>query len=212
MSMEHSHNKNGLLVLLRHGKSLWNIQRIFTGWIDCDIAPEGIDEAHKAARKLKDYHFTGAYTSVLQRAIKTLDIILKDLNQSSVPVIKNEALNERHYGDLQGRKKDEVKAEVGEEQFNLWRRSYDNAPPNGESLKDTAQRTVPYFQQSILPKLKEGETILVSAHGNSLRSIVMELENIPAKEISNLNIPTGVPYLYEFDGTGKVISKKILTS
>lgn len=202
--------KHGHLVLMRHGKSVWNLERVFTGWIDADIAPEGIEEAHQAAKQLKKYTFNGAYTSVLQRATKTLNIILKDLHQEAIPIIKHKALNERHYGDLQGRKKDDVKAEVGEAQFNLWRRSYEIAPPNGESLEDTAKRTIPYFQKEILPKLKEGQSILVSAHGNSLRSIIMDLENISPQDIPNLNIPTGIPYVYDFDSNGTITGKTIL--
>jgi 2,3-bisphosphoglycerate-dependent phosphoglycerate mutase len=203
-------SNHGTLILIRHGKSEY--KRIFTGWLDADIALEGIEEAHKAATLLKDYTFNEAYTSVLKRAIKTLDIILQDLKQTDIPITKNKALNERHYGDWQGKNKDEVKKEIGEKKFIKARRGFATGPPNGESLKDTAERCVPYFEEQILPKIAKGETIIVSAHGNSLRAIVMKLENLSPKKVVELNIPTGVPYIYTFDSKLNVIKKEILNS
>ncbi|MCX8163682.1 MAG: 2,3-diphosphoglycerate-dependent phosphoglycerate mutase [Candidatus Micrarchaeota archaeon] len=198
-----------LLVLVRHGQSIWNLENKFTGWIDVSLSDYGIEEAHSCAKKLKDFKFDIAYTSVLKRAIDTLEIILKD-NNWSIPVIKDKALNERMYGDLQGKNKDEIKKIYGEKQFLLWRRSYDVAPPGGESLKDTAKRVLPFFKKYILKDLKNNKNVLVVAHGNSLRALVMHLEKLTKEEVINLNIPTGIPYIYEFDQTGKIINKKIL--
>jgi 2,3-bisphosphoglycerate-dependent phosphoglycerate mutase len=195
---------------VRHGASDWNLKNIFTGWIDISLAPQGITEAHAAAQKLKNYHFDVAFTSVLKRATETLDIVLQDLSQTHIPVFKDKALNERHYGDLQGKNKEDIRKEVGDSQLLLWRRSYDVAPPHGESLKDTAARTLPYFKEKILPELKAGKTVLVSAHGNSLRSIVMDLEKLSPDEILHVNIPTGIPWVYEFDGTMNLTKKTIL--
>lgn len=167
-------------------------------------------EAHEAAKKLASYHFDVAFTSVLKRATETLDILLQDLHQKGIPIFKDKALNERHYGDLQGKGKEETKKLFGEQQVLLWRRSYDVAPPNGESLKDTAARTLPYYKEKIMPALKAGKTVLVSAHGNSLRSIVMVLENLSPEEILHVNIPTGIPWVYEFDGKMNIKKKSIL--
>lgn len=200
----------GKLVLVRHGLSEWNLKNIFTGWTDIPLAEKGKLEAHKAAEKLKDFKFDLAFTSVLSRAIDTLDIILHDIGQTDIPITKDQALNERHYGDLQGKNKDQMRKEVGEEQVHIWRRSYDVAPPNGESLKDTCERTIPYFEAKILPEIKAGKNVIVSAHGNSLRSVLMNLEDLAPDEIIKVNIPTGVPYVYEFDEDMKVINKTIL--
>jgi len=154
--------------------------------------------------------FDVAYTSVLIRAIETLTLILSELKQEGIPITKDQALNERHYGDLQGLNKDEMRKKFGAEQVKLWRRSYDVAPPGGEALKDTAERTLPFFESRILPDLKAGKNVLVSAHGNSLRSIVMKLDNLSHSEVVALEIPTGVPIRYEFTPEGKVTSKQIL--
>lgn len=200
----------GKLVFVRHGASEYNLKNIFTGWIDAPISDKGKEEAHKAAIELKEFVFDEAYTSKLSRASDTLKIILEDLGQSDIPLTNNEALNERHYGDLQGHNKDDIRKEFGEEQVHIWRRSFDIAPPGGESLKDTCMRTVPYFEEQILPKVKEGKNIIVAAHGNSLRSILMDLDKLSPEEILKTNIATGVPYVYTFDDDMKVIDKKIL--
>jgi 2,3-bisphosphoglycerate-dependent phosphoglycerate mutase len=202
----------GTLVLVRHGQSQWNAENKFTGWVDVDLAPLGIEEAHQAAQKIKKLglKYDQAHTSRLKRAQKTLDIILKDIDQSP-PIWIDSALNERHYGDLQGLNKDELRKKFGEEQVHIWRRSFDVPPPNGECLADTAKRTLPYFKEYILQDLKAGKNILVSAHGNSLRSIVMDLEHLSPEQILQLNIDTGVPYIYEIDSSGEIKSKKILT-
>src|SRR3989338_6378164 len=165
-----------ILVLVRHGESQWNLENRFTGWVDVPLSEKGVQEAKLAGDRLKkeNIHFDKAYTSSLKRAQKTLDFILAALGQR-IPVEKDPALNERHYGDLQGLNKAETAKKFGDEQVKIWRRSYDIAPPNGESLKDTAARTLPYFKSKILPDLKAGKNILIAAHGNSLRSIVMHL-------------------------------------
>jgi 2,3-bisphosphoglycerate-dependent phosphoglycerate mutase len=206
---EKSH-QNGTLILIRHGKSEYNIKKRFTGWLDTKISPEGIEEAHKAAKLLKDFTFQEAYTSNLQRAQKTLQIILKDLNQNTIPTTTTEALNERHYGDWQGKNKDQVQEEIGEEEFKKARRGYETGPPNGESLKDTAERCVPYVEKEILPKLKKGKTIIIAAHGNSLRAIIMKLENLSPNEVVELNVPTGTPYVYSFNKELQITNKQIL--
>jgi len=200
----------GKLVLVRHGASVWNLDNIFTGWTDVALAEQGVDEAHQAGRKLVDFKFDLAFTSVLKRAIDTLTIILEEIEQINIPITKDEALNERNYGDLQGHNKDEMKKKVGADQVHLWRRSYDIAPPNGESLKDTCDRTIPYLQEKIVPEIQQGKNVIVSAHGNSLRSILMYLEDLKPDEIIHVNIPTGVPYVYEFDENMKVTQKSIL--
>jgi 2,3-bisphosphoglycerate-dependent phosphoglycerate mutase len=198
------------LVIVRHGQSQWNKENRFTGWVDVDLAEKGIEEAERAGELLKGYQFDEAFTSVLMRATKTLDIILEKIGQTDIPVTKDQALNERMYGDLQGKNKDEMRAEFGEEQVHIWRRSYDVAPPNGESLKDTAERVLPYFEKEIVPKIKAGETILISAHGNSLRALIMELEKLSPEEILQVEIPTGVPKVYELDEELNVKSAEFL--
>lgn len=202
----------GMLVLVRHGQSQWNAENKFTGWVDVDLAAKGIEEAHSAAQKIKSLglKFDQVHTSRLKRAQKTLDIILKEVSQNP-PRWIDSALNERHYGDLQGLNKDELRKKYGDEQVHIWRRSFDVPPPNGECLADTAKRTLPYFKEYILPDLKAGKNILVSAHGNSLRSIVMFLEKLSNEEILQLNIDTGVPYVYEIDAAGAIRSKRILS-
>ncbi len=191
------------LVLVRHGQSQWNLENRFTGWVDVELTPQGEQEAAKAGQKLKGITFQKAYTSDLKRAQKTLAIILKESNQSGIPIIMDKALNERHYGDLQGLDKAETAKKFGDAQVHIWRRSYDIAPPNGESLKDTAARTLPYFNATIVPEVKAGKNIIIAAHGNSLRSIVMELDNLTKEQVLELNIGTGEPIVYECDATGK---------
>ncbi len=199
-----------ILVLVRHGESQWNLENRFTGWIDVPLTDKGREEARKAGEKLKGIKFDKAYTSVLIRAKETLDIILKEIGQEKLPIEKDQALNERHYGDLQGLNKAETAKKFGDAQVHIWRRSYDIAPPNGESLKDTAARTLPYFEKKIIPDLKAGKNILIAAHGNSLRSIVMELDKLTKEQVLELNLGTGVPIVYELDSNLKIKSKKEL--
>lgn len=198
------------LIIVRHGQSQWNLENRFTGWIDIDLSPKGVEEARSAGEKLKGYTFDKAYTSALIRAQRTLDIILDIINQRDIPVEKDKALNERMYGDLQGLNKDETREKFGHEQVHIWRRSYDIAPPNGESLKDTAARVMPYYEEKIIPDLLSGKNILISAHGNSLRALVKSLENLSDEEIVKTEIPTGVPKVYELDNKLKVIEFKYL--
>lgn len=194
------------LVLLRHGQSQWNLENRFTGWIDVPLTPAGEEEARRGAEELRaaGIRFDIAFTSVLQRAEKTLEIVLDVLGQRDIPVERSAALNERHYGDLQGLNKAETAQKFGDEQVHIWRRSYDVPPPNGESLKDTAARTLPYWRERILPELKAGKNVIVAAHGNSLRSIVMEIEELTPEEILQVNIDTGVPFVYDVDPDGTV--------
>jgi 2,3-bisphosphoglycerate-dependent phosphoglycerate mutase len=195
------------LILLRHGQSTWNLENRFTGWIDVPLSELGEAEARRAGEHLRDVKIDVAFTSVLLRAIETLRIALEAAGQPNVPTYKDQAINERMYGDLQGLDKAETAKQYGDEQVKLWRRSYDIAPPNGESLKDTAARALPYFREKILPEVKAGKNVLVSAHGNSLRAIVMELDNLTREQVLELNIPNGIPIVYEIDAEGKVISK-----
>lgn len=188
-----------ILVLVRHGQSAWNLENRFTGWVDVPLSENGIKEAEKAAEKLAAYKFDVAFTSALQRAQKTLDIILEKTQQTGVPIIANQALNERMYGDLQGMNKDEARKQFGEEQVKLWRRSYDIAPPNGESLKDTAARVIPFFEQQILPHIRQNKNIIIVAHGNSLRSLVMYLEKMTPEQILEFELATAVPRVYHLD-------------
>jgi 2,3-bisphosphoglycerate-dependent phosphoglycerate mutase len=202
----------GTLALLRHGESQWNLENRFTGWVDVPLSPKGEEEARQAGEKLKaaDIRFDLAFTSVLQRAIRTMEIALEILGQNNIPVEKDQALNERHYGDLQGLNKAETAQKFGDEQVHIWRRSYDIAPPGGESLKDTAARTLPYYEAKIFPLIKAGKTVLVAAHGNSLRSLVMHLDHLTREQVLELNLGTGVPIVYELDADGKVQGKRIL--
>lgn len=199
-----------LLILLRHGESEWNLQNRFTGWIDIDLSEKGKKEAQEAGGKLKDIPIHKAYTSVLKRAIYTLDIAMKAARKNTVPTVRDQALNERHYGELQGLNKAETAKKFGDKQVHIWRRSYDVAPPGGESLKDTAARTLPYFKKHVLADLKEGKNVIIAAHGNSLRSIVMDLDKLTREQVLELNIPTGIPIVYEFDKNLNLLSKKIL--
>jgi 2,3-bisphosphoglycerate-dependent phosphoglycerate mutase len=198
------------LVLIRHGQSQWNLENRFTGWIDIALSPKGEEEAKKAGEKLKGYKFDKVYTSVLQRAIKTYEIAKETAGFGNLPLEQDKALNERMYGDLQGLNKDECRKKFGDEQVHIWRRSYDICPPNGESLKDTAARVLPYYHEKIEPDLKAGKNILVVAHGNSLRALIMSIENISEKDILKLEIPTGAPIVYELDEDLKIVSKKEL--
>lgn len=198
------------LVLLRHGESQWNLENRFTGWVDVPLSPKGIEEAKQAGEKLRGFTFDRAFTSVLSRANETLRIVLETIGQTQIPIEKDKALNERMYGDLQGLNKAETAKKYGEAQVKIWRRSYDVKPPGGESLKDTAERALPYYEKMIKPYLLQGQTIIVAAHGNSLRALVMELDRLSKEEVLELNIPTGVPLLYEFDHNGTVLSHRYL--
>ena len=202
-----------LLVLVRHGQSEWNEQNLFTGWRDPDLTAQGIDEAKAAGKALQQQGlvFDLAFTSDLQRAQKTLALLLAEQGQSDLPTTQNKALNERDYGDLAGLNKDDAREKWGDEQVHIWRRSYDTPPPGGESLKDTGARVLPYYDSDILPLIKAGKNILIAAHGNSLRSLVMRLEGLSSAEILDVNIDTGVPYIYQMDADGSVQDKTILS-
>ncbi len=200
----------GNIVLLRHGESQWNLENRFTGWVDIPLTGKGREEARHAGELLKDISFEHGFTSVLSRAIETIEIAVRAAGQPHIPIVKNIALNERNYGDLQGLNKEETAKKFGAEQVHLWRRSYDVRPPGGESLEDTAHRTLPYFTSNILPLAIAGKNTLVCAHGNSLRSIVMALEKLSSKEIVELYLDTGVPIVYTIDENGEVTNKVIL--
>ena len=209
----------GTLVLIRHGQSQWNLENRFTGWIDVPLTDAGREEARRGAARITTLRFDRAFTSALQRAQETLRIVLQAIGQPDVPVEADRALNERHYGALQGLDKAETVKQYGDAQVHLWRRSYDIAPPAektawnpdgiSESLKDTAARTLPYFDAKILPLVTAGRTILVVAHGNSLRAIVMELDHLTKDQVLNLNLATGTPIAYELDAQGRVIKKTV---
>jgi len=203
-----------ILVLVRHGQSEWNLKNLFTGWRDVDLTEVGIKEARAAGKKLKaqGLHFDIGFTSALIRAQRSLDLVLEEMGQSSIPVIKNQALNERDYGDLSGLNKDDARAKWGEEQVHIWRRSYDIAPPGGESLKDTAARVLPYYIQDILPRVLGGKNVLVSAHGNSLRALVMVLEKLTPDQIIKREIGTGVPLVYRLNADSTVAEKQDLAA
>ena len=223
------------LVLVRHGQSQWNLENRFTGWVDVPLSKKGIEEAISAGRKLKDYVFDTMYVSHMLRAFQTLHYIIIESSSKKTPIIKHYdkriskwelnyrgdprreipvyqsvELAERYYGDLQGLNKQKTREKYGDKQVKLWRRSFDINPPNGESLKGTSERTIPYYKKYILKDLKEGKDVLVSAHGNSLRSIVMYVENVSKEEIPNLEIPTGVPIVYTFDKKMILLDKKLL--
>lgn len=193
------------LILVRHGQSQWNLENRFTGWKNPDLTEKGIEEAHKAGQSLKDEDINIAFTSALKRAQHTLDIILKETGKTDIPVTQNQALNERDYGDLSGLNKKELAEKVGAEQVHIWRRSYDVAPPNGESLKDTKERVLPYFEKHIVPELKQGNNVIIAAHGNSLRALVMELEQLSPEEILKREIATGDPIIYELNDAMEVV-------
>jgi|TARA_B100001094_G_scaffold46963_1_gene42178 2,3-bisphosphoglycerate-dependent phosphoglycerate mutase len=188
-----------ILVLIRHGQSLWNAENRFTGWTDIDLSKKGENEAKAAGEKLENVSFDVVHTSALMRAQRTAEIIIKHNKKSQdIPTYKDERLNERHYGSLQGLNKTETAEKYGAEQVHIWRRSFDISPPDGESLKMTAERTLPYFKDDVLKHLNEGKNVLISAHGNSLRSIVMHIEDISKEDIVKLEIQTGVPRTYEY--------------
>lgn len=201
----------GKLVLVRHGQSQWNLENRFTGWVDVDITEKGAEEARRAGRELRGIKFDLAFTSDLKRAQQTLKIILEEVGQSGLPTEKDQALNERHYGDLQGLNKAETAKKYGDAQVHIWRRSFDVNPPNGESLKDTAARTLPYFEKKILPQAAAGKNVLVAAHGNSLRAIVMGLEKLTPEQILKVEIGTCVPLIYDIGSKGEVVRKTVLT-
>jgi 2,3-bisphosphoglycerate-dependent phosphoglycerate mutase len=202
-----------LLVLVRHGESEWNRKNLFTGWKDVDLTEGGVAEARAAGRKLKaqGLRFDVAFTSALIRADRSLDLMLEELGQSDIPVLRDQALNERDYGDLSGLNKDDARARWGAEQVHIWRRSYDVAPPGGESLKDTAARVLPYYIQEILPRVLRGERVLISAHGNSLRALVMVLDRLSPSEIVKRELGTGVPMIYRLNVDSTVAEKTDLT-
>lgn len=203
-----------ILVLVRHGQSEWNLLNLFTGWKDPDLTAQGVKEATAAGTRLKalGYKYDIAYTSVLTRAQHTLNLILGEIGQSGLKTIKDQALNERDYGELTGLNKDDARKKWGEEQVHIWRRSFDVPPPGGESLKNTAERTLPYFNAEILPRVLKGENVLVAAHGNSLRSIIMDLEKLTGDEIVARELNTGEPIVYELNEDGSIKSKKVLSA
>lgn len=197
-----------LLVLVRHGQSDWNLKNLFTGWKDPDLTEQGVEEARAAGRKLKDMKldFDIAFTSDLSRAQRTLRLILEELGHEDLETIRNQALNERDYGDITGMNKDEARRKFGEEQVHIWRRSFDVPPPGGESLKMTAERVLPYYHSEILPQVLAGKRVIVAAHGNSLRALVMELEGLTPDEILQRELATGAPIVYRLTDEGTVAS------
>jgi 2,3-bisphosphoglycerate-dependent phosphoglycerate mutase len=197
-----------LLVLVRHGQSEWNLKNLFTGWRDVDLTDAGVAEARAAGRKLKAQGlvFDVAYTSALKRASRTLDLILEEMGQT-IPIVRDQALNERDYGDLVGLNKDDARKKWGEEQVHIWRRSYDVPPPGGESLKDTVARALPYYVQEIQPRVLRGERTLISAHGNSLRALIMVLERLTPEQILKRELGTGVPVIYRLNADSTVASQ-----
>ncbi|CAI8409633.1 MAG: 2,3-bisphosphoglycerate-dependent phosphoglycerate mutase [Rhodobiaceae bacterium UBA7378] len=200
------------LILVRHGQSEWNRQNLFTGWRNPDLTEQGVREARNAGKALKaeGIRFDIGFTSELMRAQKTCSLLLDEQGQTDLEVIRNVALNERDYGDLSGLNKDDAREKWGEDQVHIWRRSYDTPPPGGESLKDTAERVLPYFNAEIMPHIHAGESVLVAAHGNSLRALVMVLDVLSEDEITGVNIATGEPYIYDLMTDGSVTSKRIL--
>ena len=203
-----------LLVLVRHGQSDWNLKNLFTGWKDPDLTPKGVDEAKAAGQRLKalGLSFDTAFTSDLTRAQNTLKLVLAELGQTGLETTRDQALNERDYGDLSGLNKDEARKKWGEEQVHIWRRSYDISPPGGESLKDTVARVLPYYCQHILPGVLNGKRTIVAAHGNSLRALVMVLDGLTPETIPSMELDTGVPLVYRLKADSTVESKKVLTA
>ena len=200
---------SGTLILVRHGQSEWNLKNLFTGWRNPNLTEQGEGEARATGRALKAGHFKPDlfYTSALRRAQHTLDLILEEMGILNVTITRNTALNERDYGDLSGLNKDDARAKWGEEQVLIWRRSFDVPPPGGESLKDTAARTLPYYEAEILPQLKAGKTVLIAAHGNSLRALVMAIEGLTPDEILAREIATGEPTVYKIGPDGKLVER-----
>jgi 2,3-bisphosphoglycerate-dependent phosphoglycerate mutase len=203
-----------LLVLVRHGQSEWNLKNLFTGWKDVDLTEAGVVEARAAGRKLKaqGLGFDVAYTSALKRAQRTLDLILEEMGQTGIPVVRDQALNERDYGDLVGLNKDDARKKWGEEQVLIWRRSYDVPPPGGESLKDTLARALPYYMIHIQPLVLSGKRVLVSAHGNSLRALIMAIEGLTPEQILKRELETGVPVCYKIGADSRPISVETLSA
>ena len=203
-----------VLVLLRHGESEWNRANRFTGWKDVGLTEEGIAEAHRAGAMLKQAgtRFNCAFTSTLKRAHNTLDIILEELGQRKIPTVKAAALNERDYGELVGVNKEEARRRFGAEQVHIWQRSYDTAPPGGESLKDTALRVLPFYEKWIVPELLKGKSVIVVAHGNSLRSLIMELDRLSPDEVMQVELGTGMPLVYRLNADGSVAEKRDLAA
>ncbi|HVZ15007.1 MAG TPA: 2,3-bisphosphoglycerate-dependent phosphoglycerate mutase [Bauldia sp.] len=202
-----------LLVLVRHGQSEWNLKNLFTGWRDVDLTPDGVEEAKSAGRKLKakGLAFDVGYASALKRAQRSLDLMLGELGTPKLPITCDLALNERDYGDLSGLNKDDARAKWGEEQVHVWRRSYAVAPPGGESLRDTGARVWPYYIHRILPDVLSGKRVLIAAHGNSLRALIMALDGLSADEIVKMELATGVPVIYRLNADSSVASKEVLT-
>jgi 2,3-bisphosphoglycerate-dependent phosphoglycerate mutase len=203
-----------LLVLVRHGQSEWNLKNLFTGWKDPGLTGLGVEEARTAGRRLKarGLDFDVAFTSALTRAQETLRLMLEEIGRPDLPTIRDHALNERDYGDLSGLNKDDARKRWGAEQVHLWRRSYDVSPPGGESLKDTVARTLPYYVQEILPRAMGGERVLVAAHGNSLRALVMVLDRLTPQTVPAVELATGLPLVYRLDADTRVASKEILAA
>jgi 2,3-bisphosphoglycerate-dependent phosphoglycerate mutase len=203
-----------VLVLVRHGESEWNRANRFTGWKDVGLTEEGMAEAHRAGAMLKEtgQRFDCAFTSTLKRAHNTLDIILEELGQGRLPTVKAAALNERDYGELVGINKEEARKRWGAEQVHLWQRSYDIAPPGGESLKDTAARVVPFFEKWIVPELQKGKSVILVAHGNSLRSLIMQLDKLDPDEVMQVEIGTASPLVYRLNADGTVAEKRDLAA
>ncbi len=201
-----------VLVLVRHGESEWNKLNLFTGWRDPDLTEKGVEEARRAGQLLKaeGFRFDIAFTSVLKRAQRTLTLVLGELGQNGLETVEDEALNERDYGDLSGLNKDDARKQWGEEQVLIWRRSFDIPPPGGESLKDTAARTLPYYEKAIWPQVKSGRNVIVAAHGNSLRSMIMRLDQLTPEQILKVELGTGVPIVYRLDSEGRVEEKRLL--
>ena len=205
---------DNVLVLVRHGESQWNKLNLFTGWKNPDLTETGVAEARAAGRLLKarGYRFDVAFTSDLLRAQHTLDLMLEELGQEGLPTQKSQKLNERDYGDLSGLNKDEARAKWGEKQVHTWRRSYDVAPPGGESLKDTADRVLPYYEAEIWPEVKAGRNVLVAAHGNSLRALIMRLEGLTGEQIVARELATGVPLVYRLNADGTMLDRNDLVA
>lgn len=205
---------DNVLVLVRHGESEWNKLNLFTGWRDVDLSENGVAEARRAGQLLKaeGLKFDIAFTSALKRAQRTLELMLEEIGQSGLKTHKDQALNERDYGDLAGLNKDDARKRWGDEQVHIWRRSYDVQPPGGESLKDTAARVLPYYESKILPEVTAGRKVIVAAHGNSLRALVMRLDGLTQEQVLQLNIATGAPILYRLNADGTVAEKRELTA
>jgi 2,3-bisphosphoglycerate-dependent phosphoglycerate mutase len=205
---------DNVLVLVRHGQSEWNKKNLFTGWRDPDLTEKGVAEAKRAGELLKQqgFHFDIAFTSALFRAQRTLDLLLAELDQTDLEIIRDQALNERDYGDLSGLNKDDARRKWGEEQVLIWRRSYDIAPPGGESLKDTAQRVLPFYKQNIWPKVQAGQNVIVAAHGNSIRALIMYLEELSALQILEREVATGQPIIYRLTDVGQVADRRDLVA